>query len=41
MADETENDLVVLVKKPNTTSIVWNYFANKGGTPKPDKNPIC
>ena len=44
MADETEEDLVVLVKKPNTTSIVWNYFgleANKGGTPKPDKNPIC
>ena len=44
MADETEENLVVLVKKPNATSIVWNYFgleANKGGTPKPDKNPIC
>ena len=44
MADEMEEDLVVLVKKPNATSIMWNYFgleANKGGTPKPDKNPIC
>ena len=44
MADEAEEDVVVLVKKPNATSIVWNYFgleANKGGTPKPDKNPIC
>ena len=43
MVDETEEDLVVLVKKPNATSIVWNYFgleANKEGTPKPDKNPF-
>ena len=35
LADKTEEDLIILVKKPNTTSIVWNYFgleANEGGT---------
>ena len=44
MASDTEE--VVLVKKPNATSIVWNYFgleANEQGTPKRDKDqtPVC
>ena len=44
MASDMEE--VVLVKKPNATSIVWNYFgleANEQGTPKRDKDqrPVC
>ena len=44
MASDTEE--VVLVKKPNAMSIVWNYFgleANEQGTPKRDKDqtPVC
>ena len=44
MANETE--VVVLVKKPNASSIVWNYFgleANEKEKPKQDKDqtPVC
>ena len=44
MANDMEE--VVLVKKPNATSIVWNYFgleANEQRTPKRDKDqtPVC
>ena len=39
-------EVVMLVKKPNATSIVWNIFglkANEQGTPKPgkDQTSVC
>ena len=42
MADED----ILLVKKHNANSVVWNYFgldAKEGGVPKPDKEnkPVC
>ena len=45
MASETE-EFVMLVKKPNSTSMVWNYFnleVNEQGTQKPGKDitPVC
>ena len=45
MASETE-EFVMLVKRPNATSMVWNYFnleVNEQGTPKPGKDttPVC
>ena len=46
LRDQDDESTVIIVKKPNATSIVWNYFgleANEGGTPKGDKDqkPIC
>ena len=45
MVSEME-EIIVLVKNLNATSMVWNYFgleANKQGTPKPSKDqaPMC
>ena len=45
MESETE-EIIMLVKKPNATSIVWNYIslkANEQGMLKPGKHqtPVC
>ena len=45
MENDSE-DVIVLIRKPNTTSIAWNYFgleANERGMLKQDKDqaPVC